>query len=106
MTVDELIPPTVTSVNRLPAVWPGQPEYQQAVTDSNPLAFYGFGEGAGTTLVDATGNHLDGTYGAGTAPGAQGVYGPAREAAASFDGTGYLSVSAPSLDLTHDVSFS
>ena len=58
----------------------------------NPLAFYGFGEGSGTTLLDEEVNHLTGRTATGLGWGV-GAYGPAREGA-SFDGTGYASVSA------------
>ncbi len=72
------------------------PGYQAVTLSDSPLAYYQFGEAAGSaTAVDSSGHRLDATYVGGVALGSAGAVLGDKNTAASLDGsTGYVQLPA------------
>src|SRR5207245_2849368 len=68
--------------------------YAGTVLNDNPLGYWRLGEPGGTTLVDATSNHLDGSYSGTPTLGVTGALTGDPDTAASFNGTSWGTVTA------------
>ncbi|HEY6596024.1 MAG TPA: Ig-like domain-containing protein, partial [Asanoa sp.] len=81
---------------------PGPSPYRDEVMSDSPRAFWRLGETSGTSAIDETANHNNGTYAQGVQLGVPGAIGGESNGAASFDGIDdYMGVpDTPSLDLT------
>ncbi|HEX4459956.1 MAG TPA: LamG domain-containing protein [Polyangia bacterium] len=82
----DLTPPPVAPPPDDLALPPSRPSYASVVLADAPLAYYRLDEPAGATVaVDASPNHLDGSYGAGVTRGAPGLI-TDSDVAARFNG--------------------